>query len=104
MTKAMFRQLAPIAVMPPSPNRRAWMIKAMLTARAAPHGPTAMAIRTPPTAWPVVAPGSGTLNIITTNANAAEMASRGACRAANPALTFRAATPQSGAQAAKEAR
>jgi len=41
---------------PPSPNRRAWMTRAILMASAAPQGPTATAIRTPPTAWPVVAP------------------------------------------------
>src|SRR5512139_2056024 len=104
MVKAMFRQLAPMAVTPPSAKRRAWMIRAMLMASAAPHGPTAMAIKTPPTAWPVVAAGNGTLNIITTKLNAAEMASKGARFAASVALTFLAATPQSGAQATNEAR
>jgi len=59
-----------------------------------------MAIRTPPTAWPVVAPGRGMLNIITTKVNAAEMARRGTRRAVRPAFTFRAAAPQRGTQAA----
>src|SRR3990172_9561877 len=100
ITNAMLRQFAPIAVTPPSPNRRAWMTRAMLIESVAPHGPTAIAIRTPPTACPVLPPGRGRLNIITRKENAAEMARRGALRASRLSRTLRAAIAQRGAQAA----
>ncbi len=45
----MFRQLAKIARMPPSPKKRAWRIRAVLTAMAAAHGPSTTAISVPPT-------------------------------------------------------
>src|SRR3990172_7512673 len=100
ITNAMLKQFAPIAVTPPSPNRRAWMTRAMLIESVAPHGPTAIAIRTPPTACPVLPPGRGRLNIITRKENAAEMARRGALRASRLSRTLRAAIAQRGAQAA----
>src|SRR4030067_112383 len=100
ITNAMFTQFAPIAVTPPSPNRRAWMTRAMLIESIAPQGPTTIAIRTPPTACPVLPPGRGMLNIITRKENAAEMARRGALRASRLSRTLRAAIAQRGAQAA----
>ena len=39
MTTAMFKQLAPMAVMPPSPKASAWMTSAVDTARIAADGP-----------------------------------------------------------------
>jgi hypothetical protein len=98
--KAMLMQFAPMAVMPPSPKRRAWMTRAMVMEKSAPKGPIAMAIRTPPTACPVVPPGRGTLNIITRKLKAAEIARRGARRADSLSRRRRAATAQRGAQAA----
>ncbi len=100
MINAMFKQLAPIAVTPPSPNSNAWMTTLMLMASAAPHGPTASATSTPPIACPVVPPGSGRLNIMITNVNAAPNARSGTRRAARRPLTRRAATLQSGMQPA----
>ena len=50
-----------------------------------------------PTAWPVVPPGRGRLNIITTNENAEKSESRGTYRAWNFACTRRNATTQNGA-------
>ena len=71
MTTAMLKQFAPIAVMPPSPNTSACIISTTETAITAVHGPSSMAIIAAPTAWPVVPPGIGTLNIITRNEKAA---------------------------------
>src|SRR3989337_390281 len=104
ITNARLRQFAPIAVTPPSPKSRAWMTRAMLMESIAPQGPTAIAIKTPPTAWPVLPPGRGTLNIITRKENAAEMARRGALRVSRLSLTLRAAIAQRGEQAAEAAR
>jgi hypothetical protein len=72
----------------------------MLIASMAPHGPTAIAIRTPPTACPVVPPGSGMLNIMMMNVKVAEMASRGTFRVVRLSFSLRAATRQRGMHAA----
>ena len=77
----MLKQLAPSAVMPPSPKKNAWMASAVETARIDADGPSTIAASAAPTAWPVVPPGSGMLNIITTNENAATSDSRGTSRA-----------------------
>jgi hypothetical protein len=55
----MFRQLAKIARIPPSPKKRAWRISAVLTAITAAHGPSTTAIRVPPTPCAVVPPEPG---------------------------------------------
>jgi hypothetical protein len=55
----MLKQLAPIAVIPPSPKTIAWIIKTTDTAKTAAHGPSRTAIMPAPTAWPVVPPGIG---------------------------------------------
>src|SRR4051812_35234510 len=70
-TIAMLQQFAPIAVIPPSPNRMAWMISALEIAAIAAHAPSTIVATPTPTAWPVVPPGSGKLNIMMTNENAA---------------------------------
>jgi hypothetical protein len=80
------------------------MVRAMVMESMAPQGPTAMAIRTPPTACPVVPPGRGMLNIITRKPNAAEIASSGVRRADSFSRNRRAAIAHSGAQAAYAAR
>ena len=81
MTTPMLKQLAPIAVIPPSPKNRAWMMSAIDTARPPISGPSRMAARVAPTAWPVVPPGSGTLNIMMMNEKAAMRAIIGTLRA-----------------------
>ena len=90
------KQLAPMAVMPPSPNSAAWMTSAMLIAITAAHGPSTIAIRVAPTACPVDPPMTGTLNIMMTNAKAAPSAIRGICLALSVRFTLRAAMAQIG--------
>ena len=69
---AILKQFAPNARIPPSPKRRACISRAIETAMHPAAGlPVSMAIRVPPTACPVVPPGSGTLNIIPRNEKAA---------------------------------
>src|ERR1017187_10451370 len=53
-TIAMLKQLAPSAVMPPSPKKAAWMVSAMERARIEAQGPRTIAATPIPTAWPVV--------------------------------------------------
>ena len=43
----MFRQLAKIARMPPSPKKSAWMMSATLTAITAAQGPSTIAMSVP---------------------------------------------------------
>jgi hypothetical protein len=50
------------------------MINTTDTATTAAHGPKSMAMIPPPTAWPVVPPGMGMLNIMTRKENAAAIA------------------------------
>ena len=59
-----------------------------------------MAISVPPTAWPVVPPGSGILNIIATNENAANTPRRGILSFDIFSLTFFADTAIAGTAAA----
>src|SRR5271169_4464424 len=56
------------------------MASAIEMARTAPDGPSTMAAMVTPMAWPVVPPGSGRLNIITTNPNAANTETSGTTR------------------------
>ena len=100
MTKAMLKQLAPKARMPPSPKSRAWMKSATLTAMQAAQGPSSAATRVPPTAWPVVPPGRGTLNIMMRKEKAAPMPRSGICARETSACTFRTETAQTGTIAA----
>jgi len=74
MTTAILKQLAPMAVIPPSPNTRAWMIKTTETERTAVQGPRSNVIIHAPTAWPVVPPGIGILNIWMRKEKAADIA------------------------------
>jgi len=76
----MLKQFAPNAVTPPSPNRRHWIRSATDVVTTAAHGPRIMATRALPTACPELPPGTGTLNIIITNENAAARARYGTCR------------------------
>ncbi len=92
----MLKQLAPSAVMPPSPKRPAWMTSAIDTAITAAHGPKMMAMSTAPTAWPVEPPITGTLNIMSTKEKADPRAKSGTCRARSVRLTLRAAMTQMG--------
>jgi hypothetical protein len=57
-------------------------------------------MRVPPTACPVVAPGSGILNIMTRKLKAADMERSGTLRASNVAFTFFAAMVHRGIHAA----
>ena len=45
----MLKQLAPIAVMPPSPKNSAWMISATEVEMTAAQGPSTIAVSVPPT-------------------------------------------------------
>src|SRR5450759_275848 len=103
MMTAMLMQLAPMAVMSPSPNTSAWITSAMDTAIAAAHGPSRMAMSVAPTAWPVEPPMTGTLNIMITNEKAAASAMSGTCLALSAFLTLAPATHQMGTMAASSA-
>ena len=99
----MLKQFAPIAVMPPSPKSRAWMPRANDNATMDAHGPSSTAATPTPTACPVVPPGSGMLNIITTNEKAARSESTGTRRVWTCLRTRRIATYQKGAEVAYSA-
>ena len=58
----------------------------MESARIAPDGPSTIAAMVTPSAWPVVPPGSGRLNIITTNEKAAKTEISGMTRREQHAL------------------
>jgi hypothetical protein len=79
MMNAILKQLAPMAVMPPSPKTNAWITRATVIETTAAQGPRMMPTMAPPTAWPVLPPGMGRLNIMMTNENAADKASSGTC-------------------------
>ena len=87
-TKAMLKQLAPKDRIPPSPNSSACNASATETAMAAASGPSSSAMSAPPTAWPVVPPGSGTLNIMSKKENAAQMPRKAICSRSSVARTF----------------
>jgi hypothetical protein len=95
----MLKELAPKAKTPPSPKKRAWMAKATEAAITAAQGPKMMATKTLPTAWPVVPPGRGTLNIMMTKEKAAKRAMRGTIFAVKTPFTFWLARYQKGAVA-----
>ena len=95
----MLKQLAPMARIPPSPKNTAWMMSAMETASTADHGPNNMAMRVPHTAWPVVPPGRGMLNIIERKQNAAATPKSGIFSRGTSLPTFLIATAQMGTMA-----
>ncbi len=66
------------------------------------HGPSTMAATPVPTAWPVVPPGSGRLNIMTTKEKAANTESSGISRVVSRRFTFRSASHQKGVAAGVE--
>ena len=96
----MFRLLAPKAVRPPSPKNSAWMNSATDMATMAPQGPSRMAAMAMPTAWPVVPPGSGRLNIMITKEKADTTDSSGTSLVFSPLPSRRVATYQKGRAAA----
>ena len=65
----MLKAFAPKQRIPPSPNRNACNINAIVTERHAAHGPNNIASNADPTACAVVPPGTGTLNIMIKNAS-----------------------------------
>lgn len=67
------------------------------------HGPSTMLATPIPTAWPVVPPGSGKLNIMMTNEKAANTESRGIIRVFNMRRTRLSATTQNGLAAPNNA-
>ena len=87
--------------MPPSPKNTAWMVRAIEMATMAAHGPRTIAATPIPTAWPVVPPGSGRLNIMTTKEKAAKTDSSGIMRVCKAAFRRLRAIYQKGAAAAK---
>src|SRR5215831_18422306 len=97
---AMLKQFAPIAVIPPSPKKTAWMTSAIEMAAIEAHGPSTMLATPMPTAWPVVPPGSGRLNIMITKENAENTEISGTIREWRVALSRRSATYQNGVEAA----
>jgi hypothetical protein len=90
----MLKQFAPSAVIPPSPNIIACTIRLTDTAITAVHGPRRIAIIPAPTAWPVVPPGIGTLNIMIRKENAAAIAKKGICFVDSSFFSFLRAIPQ----------
>ena len=92
----MLKQFAPMARMPPSPKKTAWMTRAMETAIVDAQGPNRMATSVPHTAWPVVPPGSGILNIIARKQNAAATPSSGILFRGTVSRTRLMATPHTG--------
>src|SRR5580692_3247924 len=97
----MLKQLAPSAVMPPSPKNTACMVRAIEMATMDAHGPRTIEATPIPTAWPVVPPGSGRLNIMTTKEKAAKTDSRGIMRVCKAAFRRLRAIYQKGAATAK---
>src|SRR5215470_4290876 len=102
-TTARLKQFAPSASTPPSPKKRACINNATEIASIAAHGPSAIAASPIPTACPVVPPGSGRLNIISTNENAATSDSSGINRVLSDFLTRCNETYQKGPAAAYSA-
>ena len=96
----MLKQLAPMAVMPPSPKKMAWITSAMEIARMDAHGPSTMVAIPTPTACPVVPPGSGRLNIMMMNENAANTERSGTMRVFNARFSRCKAMYQNGADPA----
>src|SRR3954453_16772151 len=96
----MLKQLAPYADMPPSPKKIACTNNATEMASIDIQGPRTIAEIPIPTACPVVPPGSGKLNIISTNENAEKTARSGTACVASFALTRFIATYQKGVAAA----
>ena len=72
----------------------------METASIATSGPSTIAPIAMPTACPVVPPGKGRLNIITTNENAAKTANNGTDSPLSVAFTRRKAMYQKGVDSA----
>ena len=87
----MLKQFAPSVLMPPSPKNNAWMTSAMEMERIPPAGPSTMVAMVTPRAWPVVPPGSGRLNIMTTNAKAAKTEISGTTRVSSMRFSRRSA-------------
>ena len=92
----MLKQFAPSARMPPSPKKKAWMTSAIDIAMVAISGPRMMAASAPPTAWAVVPPGIGTLNIMMINEKAAIKAIKGTFLADIFSRNFRTPMTQNG--------
>ena len=76
------------------------MANAKEIAKVEAHGPRMIAATVTPNACPVVPPGSGILNIITTNENAANTEIRGIVRVANARFVRRRAEYQPAAESA----
>ena len=67
---AMLKQLAPNVVIPPSPKKIAWIEQRDRDRDDRGPGPSTIATMPMPTAWPVVPPGRGRLNIMMTKEKA----------------------------------
>src|SRR6476660_6355790 len=92
----MLKQLAPMAVTPPSPKNSAWITSATDVVITAAHGPSTIATRVPPTPCAVVPPGTGTLNILMAHSQAATIASSGTVRPRSSRPTRETPTAQNG--------
>src|SRR5215468_10101092 len=99
-TSAMLKQLAPIAVIPPSPKKSAWMTSVIDNVRTAGQGESTIAAIPAPTACPVVPPGSGMLIIWITKQNADSNAIKGIVLPESNRFSFLAAAIQIGSIAA----
>ncbi len=76
------------------------MTKAVETAAIAAQGPRTMAAKAPPTAWPVLPPGIGILNIMITKEKAPARATSGRSFLGRTERIFTAARHHSGAMTA----
>ena len=74
------------------------MISAIEIARMEAHGPSTIAAMPTPTACPVVPPGSGRLNIMMMNENAANTESSGTMWVFSPRFMRRSDIHQNGAE------
>jgi hypothetical protein len=92
----MLKLLAPIAVIPPSPKKSAWMTIATEVETTAAQGPMTIAAKVPPTACAVVPPGTGMLNIMIAKAKAEKIARSGTVRPPTTRRTRATATAQNG--------
>jgi len=81
-------------------KKRACTNKATETPIVAAQGPSTTAINVPPTAWALVPPGTGALNIMIVKEKAARMDRRGTVLLVRASLIFFAALYQKGATAA----
>ena len=74
----MLKTLRPMAVRPPSANKKPCINKTTVSAKVAAQGPTKTAAKAPPSKWPLVPATTGKLSICTAKIKTAVRPARGA--------------------------